>query len=203
MFVLGLTGGIGSGKSKVSEWFAEQGVTVVDADVLARQVVAAGSKTLRQIVTKFGDWVLTAEGELDRRAMREYIFARPQALMDLEQITHPAIRHAAKQQVAAATSPYVVLVAPLLLEASEAGLANLCQRVLVIDSREDLQVARASTRDGQTVASIERIMANQLSREARLAQADDVVINNASLAELYAQLEPLHQRYLAMAAQSA
>lgn len=203
MFVLGLTGGIGSGKSKVSEWFTKQGVVVVDADVLARQVVAAGSKTLRQIVTKFGDWVLTAEDELDRRAMREYIFARPQALMDLEQITHPAIRHAAKQQVAAATSPYVVLVAPLLLEASEAGLANLCQRVLVIDSREDLQVARASTRDGQTVASIERIMANQLSREARLAQADDVVINNASLAELYAQLELLHQRYLAMAAQSA
>lgn len=203
MFVLGLTGGIGSGKSKVSEWFTKQGVVVVDADVLARQVVAAGSKTLRQIVTKFGDWVLTAEGELDRRAMREYIFARPQALMDLEQITHPAIRHAAKQQVAAATSPYVVLVAPLLLEASEAGLANLCQRVLVIDSREDLQVARASTRDGQTVASIERIMANQLSREARLAQADDVVTNNASLAELYAQLEPLHQRYLAMATQSA
>lgn len=203
MFVLGLTGGIGSGKSKVSEWFTKQGVVVVDADVLARQVVAKGSKTLRQIVTKFGDWVLTAEGELDRRAMREYIFARPQALMDLEQITHPAIRHAAKQQVAAATSPYVVLVAPLLLEASEAGLANLCQRVLVIDSREDLQVARASTRDGQTVASIERIMANQLSREARLAQADDVVTNNASLAELYAQLEPLHQRYLAMAAQIA
>ena len=203
MFVLGLTGGIGSGKSKVSEWFTEQGVTVVDADVLARQVVAAGSKTLYQIVAKFGDWVLTAEDELDRRAMREYIFARPQALMDLEQITHPAIRHAAKQQVAAATSPYVVLVAPLLLEASEAGLANLCQRVLVIDSREDLQVVRASTRDGQTVASIERIMANQLSREARLAQADDVVTNNASLAELYAQLEPLHQRYLAMAAQSA
>ncbi|WP_395143534.1 dephospho-CoA kinase [Moraxella atlantae] len=203
MFVLGLTGGIGSGKSKVSEWFTKQGVVVVDADVLARQVVAAGSKTLRQIVTKFGDWVLTAEGELDRRAMREYIFARPQALMDLEQITHPAIRHAAKQQVAAATSPYVVLVAPLLLEASEAGLANLCQRVLVIDSREDLQVARASTRDGQTVASIECIMANQLSREARLAQADDVVTNNASLAELYAQLEPLHQRYLAMAAQIA
>lgn len=203
MFVLGLTGGIGSGKSKVSEWFTKQGVVVVDADVLARQVVAKGSKTLYQIVAKFGDWVLTAEGELDRRAMREYIFARPQALMDLEQITHPAIRHAAKQQVAAATSPYVVLVAPLLLEASEAGLANLCQRVLVIDSREDLQVARASTRDGQTVASIERIMANQLSREARLAQADDVVTNNASLAELYAQLEPLHQRYLAMAAQIA
>lgn len=203
MFVLGLTGGIGSGKSKVSEWFTKQGVVVVDADVLARQVVAQGSKTLYQIVAKFGDWVLTAEGELDRRAMREYIFARPQALMDLEQITHPAIRHAAKQQVAAATSPYVVLVAPLLLEASEAGLANLCQRVLVIDSREDLQVARASTRDGQTVASIERIMANQLSREARLAQADDVVTNNASLAELYAQLEPLHQRYLAMAAQIA
>lgn len=201
MFVLGLTGGIGSGKSKVSEWFTEQGVTVVDADVLARQVVAKGSKALRQIVGKFGDWVLTAEGELDRRAMREYIFERPQALMDLEQITHPAIRHAAKQQVAAATSPYVVLVAPLLLEASEAGLANLCHRVLVIDSHEDLQIARASTRDGQTVASIERIMANQLTREARLAQADDVVTNNASLAELYAQLEPLHQRYLTMAAQ--
>lgn len=202
MFVLGLTGGIGSGKSKVSQWFAEQGITVVDADVLARRVVAKGSKALRQIVEKFGDWVLTEDGELDRRAMRDYIFERPQALMDLEQITHPAIRQAAKEQVLAATSPYVVLVAPLLLEASEAGLANLCQRVLVVDSREDLQMARASSRDGQTVASIERIMANQLSREARLAQADDVVSNNGSLAELYAQLEPLHQRYLTMAAQN-
>lgn len=199
MLVIGLTGGIGSGKSQVSRWFDEQGIVTIDADMIAREVVAKGSATLKKIVAKFGEWVLDASGELDRRAMREHVFGRSQALMDLEQTTHPAIRQLAKERLAVATSPYVVLVAPLLLEASEAGLANLCDKILVVDSHESLQLARASQRDGQTPERIKNIMANQLARSERLAQADDVIENNTSLEDLHAQLDRLHQHYLGLA----
>lgn len=199
MFVVGLTGGIGSGKTQASDWFAKQGITIIDADIIAREVVKSGSPTLQKIVDKFGDWVLDEAGEMNRQAMRTYVFGRPQALMDLEQITHPAIRETAKQQLEDATSAYVILVAPLLLEGSEAGLVNLCDRILVIDTSEELQLARASQRDGQTKERIEHIMANQLSRQERLSQADDVVENMGSLEDLYRQLKPLHEQYLKMA----
>lgn len=199
MLVVGLTGGIGSGKSQASQWFEAQGITVVDADVVSREVVEKGSPTLAKIVAKFGDWVLDSQGELNRRALREHVFAHPQALIDLEQITHPAIRQRVKDLLAESTSPYTLLVAPLLLEGSEAGLVQLCQRILVVDTTPELQLQRASSRDGQTQANIAHIMANQLSREARLAQADDIVTNTGSLAELYIQLETLHQQYLTMA----
>lgn len=199
MFVVGLTGGIGSGKTQVSNWFASRGIDIIDADVIAHEVVKAGSPTLAKIVKKFGDWVLDPAGELNRRAMREYVFGKPQALMDLEQITHPAIHQQAKEQLALSRSPYIILVAPLLLEASEAGLVHLCHRILVVDSREELQLERASQRDGQNRQRIENIMANQLKRHERIAQAHDVVENNYSLEDLYLQLEPLHQQYLALA----
>lgn len=202
MFVVGLTGGIGSGKTQASDWFAKQGITIIDADVIAREVVQAGSPTLQKIVDKFGDWVLDDSnngGEMNRRAMREYVFGRPQALMDLEQITHPAIRETAKEYLENAKSAYVIIVAPLLLEGSEAGLVNLCNRILVIDTSEALQLARASQRDGQTKERIEHIMANQLSRQERLSKADDVVENVGSLEDLYQQLKPLHEQYLKMA----
>lgn len=199
MFVVGLTGGIGSGKTQVSNWFASRGIDIIDADVIAHEVVKAGSPTLAKIVKKFGDWVLDPAGELNRRAMREYVFGKPQALMDLEQITHPAIHQQAKEQLALSRSPYIILVAPLLLEASEAGLVHLCHRILVVDSREELQLERASQRDGQNRQRIENIMANQLKRHERITQAHDVVENNYSLEDLYLQLEPLHQQYLALA----
>lgn len=198
MLIIGLTGGIGSGKSQVSTWFAKQNIDVIDADVLAHQVVKAGSPTLGKIVEKFGNWVLDTSGEMNRRAMREFVFGRPQALMDLEQITHPAIRQAAKDALAQATSPYVILVAPLLLEGSEAGLANLCDRILVVDSTEELQLQRASQRDGQTREKIQKIMQNQLTRHERMVKAHDVVSNNGTLDSLYTQLEPLHTQYLAL-----
>lgn len=202
MFVVGLTGGIGSGKTQASDWFAKQGITIIDADIIAREVVQAGSPTLQKIVDKFGDWVLDDSnngGEMNRQAMREYVFGRPQALMDLEQITHPAIRETAKERLENAKSAYVIIVAPLLLEGSEAGLVNLCNRILVIDTSEALQLARASQRDGQTKERIEHIMANQLSRQERLSKADDVVENVGSLEDLYQQLKPLHEQYLKMA----
>lgn len=199
VFVVGLTGGIGSGKSQASDWFAKQGIDIVDADILAREVVAKGSITLQKIVDKFGDWVLDEQGELNRQKLRDFVFTRPDALIDLEQITHPAIRELAKQRLEQSTSHYVILVAPLLLEGLEAGLANLCSRILVIDVVEEVQIQRASLRDGQSIEKIRHIMANQLSREERLAQAHDVVNNNGMIEELYSQITILHENYLKMA----
>ena len=197
--VIGLTGGIGSGKSAASAWFANQGITVIDADVIAHAVVAKGSPTLAKIQRKLGDWVLLPSGEMDRAAVRAHVFNHPDALMALEAITHPAIREAAKQQLAGSHSPYSILVAPLLIEAAEAGLANLCQRILVIDATEKTQLARASLRDDQSMAKIKNIMANQLARSERNRHADDVVCNESDLEALYAQLEPLHAQYLSLA----
>ena len=199
--VVGLTGGIGSGKSAASDWFAQQGIDIIDADVIAHEVVVKGSSTLRKIQRKFGDWVLNADGDMDRAAVRTHVFTYPDALIELEAITHPAIREAAKKQLAESTSPYVVLSAPLLIEAAEAGLANLCQRILVMDAMENTQLARASQRDALSVQKIEAIMVNQLSREERNRHADDVVLNESDLAALYVQLEPLHQDYLKLAQQ--
>lgn len=199
--VIGLTGGIGSGKSAASDWFAEQGIDIIDADVIAHQVVAKGSSTLRKIQKKFGNWVLNGNGEMDRAAVRTHVFTHPEALIELEAITHPAIRETAKLQLAASTSPYVVLSAPLLIEAAEAGLANLCQRILVMDAAVDTQLARASQRDEQSVQKIKAIMVNQLSREERNQHADDVVLNDGNLSDLYLKLEPLHQSYLTLAQQ--
>jgi dephospho-CoA kinase len=156
---------------------------------------------LRKIQSKFGDWVLNANGDMDRAAVRTHVFTYPDALIELEAITHPAIREAAKKQLAESTSPYVVLSAPLLIEAAEAGLANLCQRILVMDATEDTQLARASQRDALSVQKIKAIMVNQLSREERNRHADDVVLNESDLAALYLQLEPLHQDYLKLAQQ--
>ena len=199
--VVGLTGGIGSGKSAASAWFAEQGIDIIDADVIAHEIVAKGSTTLHKIQKKFGDWVLNGDGSMDRVAVRTHVFSHPEALIELEAITHPAIREAAKTQLATSTSPYVILSAPLLIEAAEAGLANLCQRILVMDATEETQIARASQRDEQSIQKIKAIMVNQLSREERNRHADDVVLNESDLAALYVQLAPLHQEYLKLAQQ--
>ncbi|MGP4862953.1 dephospho-CoA kinase [Psychrobacter sp. T6-5] len=199
--VVGLTGGIGSGKSAASAWFAEQGIDIIDADVIAHEIVTKGSDTLRKIQKRFGDWVLNGDGSMDRAAVRSHVFANPEALIELEAITHPAIRETAKAQLESSTSSYVVLSAPLLIEGAEAGLANLCQRILVMDATEDTQLARASQRDDQSIQKIKAIMTNQLSREERNRYADDVILNESDLASLYLQLEPLHQEYLTLAQQ--
>lgn len=199
MLVIGLTGGIGSGKTQVSNWFAEQGINIIDADILAREVVAKGSDGLKKLTAKFGDWVLDDQGELNRAAMRDYVFNNPIALSELEQIMHPAIRQRAQELLEISTSPYTIIAAPLLLEAAEAGLATLCQRILVVDVTEAIQLQRASYRDAQQQANIKKIMANQLSRHERLSKATDVIDNNGTLEQLYPQLEVLHQHYLTLA----
>lgn len=198
-YVVGLTGGIGSGKSTATDWFSSQGVTVIDADVIARQVVAKGTETLKRIAEKFGDWVLTEAGELNRPELREYVFNQSNALVELESITHPAIREQAKLELQEAKSAYVIISAPLLLEAAEAGLANLCHRILLIDAPEELQILRASQRDGQNEQKIRAVMGNQLSRNERQKLANDVVMNAGSLEDLFNQLVPLHEQYLSFA----
>lgn len=199
-FILGLTGGIGSGKSAASQWFESQGITVIDADIVAREVVEVGQPALHQIQQVFGDWVLLDNGELDRRALREHIFAHPDARKTLENITHPAIRNNIIQQLQAATSPYVILVSPLLFETNQ---YLLTQKTLLIDVPVELQVQRASARDTQSIEQIKQIIAAQMPRENKQKLAHDIVSNNADLNHLYQQLEVLHQQYLAQATESS
>jgi len=192
-FILGLTGGIGSGKSAASQWFETQGITIVDADIVAREIVAKGQPALQQIHAVFGDWVLLDNGELNRRALREHIFKNPDARKILESITHPAIRQSIIQQLQAATSSYVILVSPLLFETNQHELTD---RTLLIDASEQLQIQRASQRDGQSVEQIKKIIQAQMPREQKRRLADDIVLNDGHLDHLYSHLKPLHQMYL-------
>lgn len=194
--IVGLTGGIGSGKTAASQWFADQDLHIVDADVVAREVVAPGQPALQDIVHHFGRDILRADGWLDRAALRARVFADPQARHQLEAITHPPIRAAMLAQLAAADSPYVVLVSPLLFETTQHELVH---RTLLVDVAEDIQRQRASARDGQSIEAIERIMAAQMPRTQRQALADDIVLNNGTLAELHQQLLQLHRFYLQLA----
>jgi dephospho-CoA kinase len=197
-FIVGLTGGIGSGKSAASHWFEQQGICVVDADIVAREVVEAGSPLLHQLVAAFGDWVLLDNGELNRRALREHIFANDSARQTLNNITHPAIRASIIQQLEDATSPYVMLVSPLLFESKQNQLTS---RTLLIDASVELQIARASQRDGQSLAQIQSIIAAQMPRQQKQQLADDIVLNDGELEHLYQQLRPLHLKYLACSEQ--
>ena len=192
-FILGLTGGIGSGKSAASAWFQQQHIDVIDADIVAREIVAPGQPALQRIQDHFGDWVLQPDGTLDRRALRDFIFLHPNARKELEAITHPLIRQSIEQQLKQATSPYVILVSPLLFESKQHLLTD---HTLLIDAPEELQLQRASLRDTQNIEQIKAIMTAQMSRAEKQNLAHDVVMNNGSLDDLYQQLEPLHQTYL-------
>lgn len=199
-WILGVTGGIGSGKTAATDYLQQLGVTVVDADVVAREVVAPGTPALAAIAAHFGPDALLHDGALNRPWMRQCVFSDPTQRLALEAITHPAIRDALMQQLIAAPSAYAVLASPLLWES---GQVNFVQRTLLIDASEATQLQRASQRDGVSPAQIEAIMKAQWSREQRLARADDVVSNEGSLAELYLQLDALHQQYVKLATQES
>ncbi len=192
-WILGITGGIGSGKTAATDYFQTLGIVVVDADVVAREVVQPGQCALTAIVQHFGQDVLAADGSLDRRKLREIVFADPSQRQALEAITHPAIHAELIRQLQMASSPYAILATPLLWET---GQAKLVQHSLVIDVPEALQLQRASQRDGSSEAQIKAIMAAQLSRDQRLAKADDVISNTGSLHDLYAEIDRLHPLYL-------
>lgn len=192
-YIVGLTGGIGSGKSAASQWFEHQDIDVVDADVVAREVVQPGQPALEKIAQHFGDWVLQADGQLDRRALRDYIFQHPEARQQLEAITHPIIRQSILSQLQQAQSAYVILVSPLLFET---GQDRMTHRNLLVDVSEAIQLKRASQRDAQSTEQIQKIIATQMPRSEKLKRADDVVHNEGTLDELYQQLMRLHTDYL-------
>ncbi|MZR62447.1 dephospho-CoA kinase [Alcanivorax sp. DP30] len=196
MFVVGLTGGIGSGKTAATDYLATKGVTIVDADLASRVVVEAGKPALKAITERFGSHVIAKDGALDRRALREIVFADPEALKALEGITHPAIGQELRNQIAASKSPYTVLVSPLLFETSQKDLVH---RTLVIDAPAELQVKRTMARDHVPEEQVAAIMKAQLERTQRLDQTDDVVENHGSLEKLHGELDVLHKLYLELA----
>lgn len=201
MYVVAITGGIGSGKTTVANQFAELGIEVVDADIIAREVVEPGTPALAAIAAHFGADVIAPDGRLDRRQLRERVFTNPQAKGWLNALLHPLIRSEMQRQCAAARSPYCLLVVPLLVENRLTALAN---RVLVIDVDEATQIERTCRRDGVSREQAEAILAAQASRTERLAAADDVLDNqNGTPEAIKSRIFALHETYLAFASQQA
>ena len=193
---IGLTGGIASGKSTVSGLFAALGVPVIDTDQIARDVVAPGTALQASVVARFGAHLLTASGELDRRALRERVFADAAERQALEQLLHPAIMAELGRRAAAAGGPYQILAIPLLIEHH---LKSSVDRVLLVDCAPELQLRRVQVRDGVTRAQAQAVLDAQAPRATRLSVADDVISNDGDLERLRDQVEILHSRYGALA----
>lgn len=198
-FRVGLTGGIASGKSTAAKFFAALGVPIIDTDQLARDVVEPGQPPLERLVERFGTSILTADGHLDRPALRTIVFSDPKARADLEALTHPAIGAAAEARSVAAGGIYQILVVPLLVEKN---LGAQLDRVLVIDCDEELQIRRVQARDGSTVEQARAILNAQVSRATRLKAAHDVLKNDGDLSAVRDQVAALHARYLDLAQQA-
>ena len=198
-FVVGLTGGIGSGKSTVADLFAVLGAAIVDTDVISRELTAENGAAMPEISAEFGSDVVLADGALDRAAMRRLVFSDASAKGRLEAILHPLIRRVSEARCAAATAaPYIILVVPLLLESG--AYRTQVQRILVVDCDEETQVSRVVARSGLTHDEARAIMAAQVSRAQRLAAADDVILNTGDRAGLDSQIQLFDQRYRALAA---
>jgi dephospho-CoA kinase len=195
---IGLTGGIASGKSTVEQRLTELGVPVINADDSARAVVARGQPGLAAVIERFGNGVLTRDGELDRPALRNLIFQSPEQRQALEAILHPLIREHMKQQALTAVGPYLVLSIPLLVEGGASR--DRVDRILVVDVDESQQMQRLMSRDSVSAEQARSILAAQASRADRLKAADDVLVNSGSVTELRQAVDRLHQRYLEMTA---
>jgi dephospho-CoA kinase len=196
MLVIGLTGGIGSGKSTVAEMFAALGVPVIDMDHIARHVVEPGQPALTQITHEFGTNVLGADGHLNRRRLRELIFDSAEKRRSLEAILHPLIRQETERQLAKLDTAYCVIVIPLLLEANQRSLVD---RILVVDVPETLQITRTMQRDGASTEEVQKILVAQMDRNSRLAAADDVIDNSAGLEKTRIRVAELDQQYRCLA----
>ena len=194
---IGLTGGIASGKSTAAKFFGALGVPILDSDQIARDVVEPGQPPLERLIERFGPKILTADGHLDRPALRDIVFSDPKARADLEALTHPAIGAAMEARSAEAGGPYQILVIPLLVEKN---LAAHVDRVLVVDCDEELQIRRLRDRDGSTPAQVQAILKAQAPRAARLKAADDVIHNDTDMGTVRNQVATLHARYLELAA---
>jgi dephospho-CoA kinase len=196
-YVVGLTGGIGCGKSKAAEFFAALGADVVDTDAISHELTGPGGGAMKPIAAAFGSDYVRPDGGLDRARMRGLVFADAPARARLEGILHPLIRAESRARIRDSAAPYVVLVVPLLLETG--GYRELLSRVLVVDCDESQQIARVIARSGLTGDEIGRIMRTQLAREKRVAAADDVLANDADIETLRSRVRGLHEKYLAAA----
>jgi len=201
-FIVGLTGGVASGKSEVSRRFEALGIVVADADIAAREVVAPGSPALAQIAERFGPGTLLAEGSLDRARLRERIFANADDRRALEAITHPAIRARVRSLCEAASSPYAIAAIPLLTEAGGKSTYPWLDRILVVDTSEAVQHARLQRRDSIDAELAQRMIEAQATRKQRLAIADDVIVNDGLPDDLQVSIEALDRRYRELVAQS-
>lgn len=201
MFIVGLTGGIGSGKSTVADRFAHLGVPVIDTDAIARELTAPGGAALAPIHAAFGDAVMRADGTLDRAALRRLVFADSSARLQLEAILHPRIRQAVEATTSTLHAPYVLVVIPLLVETG--SYRDLLNRVLVVDCPETMQIERVMARSGLTHDEVAAVMAAQAGRAERLAAADDVIVNAGSPEALATEVEALNGRYRALAGKAS
>jgi dephospho-CoA kinase len=200
-FSVGLTGGIGSGKSTVADMLAARGAAIIDTDRIAHCLTTSGGAAIADIRAQFGDAFLTADGAMDRAKVREYVFAEPAAKARLEAILHPLIRIETERAAAEAQGAYLVFVVPLLIESG--AWKQRVSRVLVVDCQEKLQVMRVMNRSGLPESQVRAIMAAQASREARLAVADDVIVNDGDPSALEPQVERLHALYASLASPGA
>jgi dephospho-CoA kinase len=196
--VVGLTGGIGSGKSAAADEFERLGATVVDTDAIARELTEPGGPAMPHIRALFGDSFVAPGGAMDRKAMRQRVFADPAARQALEGLLHPLIRAEAERRIAAAAGPYIVYVVPLLVESKEPR--RRADRILVVDAPEEVQLARVAARSGLSDTEVRDIMAAQASRAERRAAADDLIANGGTLDALREQVRALHARYVKMSA---
>lgn len=195
MLRIGLTGGIASGKSTISRMFAELGAEVIDTDDIAHDLVAPGGEALEAVVETFGAQVVTPEGGLDRRRMRQIVFDDPEQRRRLEAILHPMIRRTVLAKAADSKAPYVILVVPLLFES---GFDRLVDRTLAVDCPESLQIERIAERDGASAEEAGKIVAAQMTRSERRSRADDVIDSNCPLEATRSRVLELHERYLAL-----
>ncbi len=195
--VIGLTGGIGSGKSAAADRFASHGIDIVDADIASRKVVEPGQPALAEIADHFGHHILLADGQLDRAGLRQRIFSEPDQRHWLQSLLHPKINQYLREHIHNAHSAYVMLVNPLLIETQQ---HLWCQRVLVIDAPEALQLSRTMARDNNSQAQVENIMRAQAERQQRLRYADDTIVNDRDLSYLHQQVDKLHEVYMSQLA---
>lgn len=199
-FIVGVTGGIASGKTLVTNLLAQWGCCIVDTDVLARAVVEPGTSGLRQLQQRFGDDIITAEGHLNRPLLRQWIFADASIRQEVEAITHPLVYEAMANALAQPCQTYHVLVSPLLVEKRQ---YQRCQRILLVDVPPALQIERVMARDGIAAQQAQAILAAQASRQARQAVATEIIDNSGDIDKVAKQLYPIHQQYLELAHESA
>lgn len=195
MYIIGMTGGIGSGKTEATKLFTELGVPIVDVDIISHELTARGQATLKEIAQAFGQDILNDDGDLNRTALRKKVFANSEARKSLEDILHPAIFNKALEALKKnASAPYQILAIPLLFESDR--YLEIISRSLVIDSPPEMQIARASRRDGLLEADIQKIIGVQMSRTKRNSLADDLILNDGSIEELRQKIKQLHEKFI-------